>query len=100
MRYKILIPSLISLLLVAACGPSRPGMAEGSMVYDDLDADVDGYISPYEARANRDIAGKFKQIDQNGDGKINIEEFQAYMGRHRQSPPEEMEIPEPGAAPY
>lgn len=100
MHYKILFTSLISLLLMSACGQPKPEMAENTMVYEDLDTNADGYLSSSEARANMDIAGKFKQIDKNADGKINIEEFQAYMGKHRQSPPEEMEIPEPGAAPY
>jgi len=98
MNSKILslILSLFSLLLVASCSQTKQGM----MTFEEMDTDANGYISPAEAKVGQSIGGKFNQVDTNKDGKINIEEYQAYMGKHRMTPPEEMETPEPGAAPY
>ncbi|MDH5483770.1 MAG: EF-hand domain-containing protein [Gammaproteobacteria bacterium] len=70
------------------------------LTFEEMDRDSNGYISSHEARANKDIARNFKQIDNNGDAKINLAEFQAYRGKDLMTPPEDMETPEPGAAPY
>ena len=74
--------------------------ADALMTFEDMDKDANGYISTGEASASQEIANNFKEIDTNADGHINITEYQAYMGHGRMSPPEEMETPEPGAAPY
>ena len=70
------------------------------LTFEEMDRNSNGYITLNEAKASEDIAEHFKQIDSDGDGNINITEFQAYMGRDRMTPPEEMEVSEPGAAPY
>ena len=70
------------------------------LTFEEMDRNSNGYITPNEAKASEDIAEHFKRIDSDGDGNINITEFQAYMGRDRMTPPEEMEVSEPGAAPY
>jgi len=74
--------------------------SDALLSFEEMDRDSNGYISLNESTANEDMANIFSQVDSNGDGKINITEFQAYMGKDRVSPPEEMETPEPGAAPY
>lgn len=68
--------------------------------FEEMDRNSNGYISLNESSGNEDIAENFSQVDTNGDGKVNITEFQFYMGKDRVSPPEEMETPELGAAPY
>lgn len=95
MNNKLIILSVFSLLLLSACSQTRQGEV---LTFEEQDADSNGYISSSEATGN--IGRHFKKIDGNGDGKVNIEEFQKYMGKGRMTPPEEMETPEPGAAPY
>ena len=73
---------------------------DAMLSFEEMDNNANGYISLNEAKANEDIAEYFNQVDTNGDGSINITEFQSYMGKDRVSPPEEMETPELGAAPY
>jgi hypothetical protein len=96
MNSKILILTLVPGLFIAAGLQA----ADAILTFDEMDRDSNGYISLDEAKATNDIANNFKQIDTNDNGNINITEFQNYMGKGRNTPPEEMEIPEPGAAPY
>lgn len=74
--------------------------ADAILTFEEMDSNANGYISSDEAKASHDIDSNFEQIDINADGNINITEFQKYMGKGRATPPEEMETPEPGAAPY
>jgi len=96
MNSKILILTLSPGLFFAA------GLQAGDAIltFEEMDRDSNGSISVDEAKATNDIANNFEQIDANGNGSINITEFQKYMGKGRNTPPEEMETPEPGAAPY
>ena len=98
MNYKAWIISLLSTVFIAAC--AQTPTTEGVLTFEEMDRDANGYISAQEAKASSDINKNFKAIDSNGDGKINITEFQDHMGKGRMTPPEEMETPEPGAAPY
>lgn len=100
MNIRTLVITLLSSCLLYACSQSRTGESMGAMTFEEMDANADGYISSAEAKADRSIAKNFTDIDSNSDGKVNIEEFQAHMGKGRLTPPEEMETPEPGAAPY
>ncbi len=96
MSRKILILSLLPSLFISASLLAQDAI----LTFDEMDKDVDGYISLSEALASDDIANNFNQIDTDADGQINIIEFQDYMGIGRVTPPNEMEEPEPGAAPY
>ena len=96
MNNKLLTLTLFTCLFV-----STGIQADDALLsFEEMDRDTNGYISLNESSANEDMANIFSEIDTNGDGKINITEFQSYMGKGRVSPPEEMETPEPGAAPY
>lgn len=98
MSRKLLFTALIAVSAVTACSQAKQ---EGPVyTFEDMDRDANGYISSSEASAMPSVGHAFKSIDTDADGKINITEFQKFMGRHRMSPPEEMETPEPGAAPY
>ena len=90
--FLILAPCLIVTTSIRA--------EDAILSFEEMDRDANGYISSGEAKASEDISRHFKEIDTNQDNKINITEFQAYMGKNRMTPPEEMETPEPGAAPY
>lgn len=96
MYSKILILTLVPGLFFA----SSLQAADAILTFEEIDRDSNGYISLDEAKATNDIANNFKQIDTNNNGNINITEFQEYMGKGRNAPPEEMETSEPGAAPY
>jgi len=96
MKSKAMIFTLASGLFFAASIQA----ADALMTFEDMDGNANGYISMGEAKASKEIADNFKKIDKNGDGNINITEYQEYMGKGRMSPPHEMEVPEPGAAPY
>lgn len=80
-------------LLVTGCASKTP------IVYDELDADSNGYITKDEAKVRRDLIKNWDQIDKDGDGKLTLTEYESYQGKGRLSPPEELAEPEPGAAP-
>ncbi|MDH5471968.1 MAG: EF-hand domain-containing protein [Gammaproteobacteria bacterium] len=94
MNTRTLIFTLISGLFFSVVSHAD----NGAMTFEEMDADANNYITQGEAR--KDIKSNFSQIDTDADGKLTITEFQKYIGRHRMTPPEEMETPEPGAAPY
>jgi hypothetical protein len=68
------------------------------MMFEDLDGNHNGAISMKEAKASKDIADNFSKIDTNGDNSISVDEYTAYMNKGKLVP-EEVEVPEPGAAP-
>ena len=72
---------------------------EKQITFDQLDDDVNGYISPSEASARPDLKKNWKSIDTNADDKLDISEFSAFEAKERFTPPEDMEEPEIGAAP-
>lgn len=69
------------------------------LLFEELDTDANAYISKAEAKVRKDLEKNFNKIDLNGDGKVNITEYQAYEGKERFQPPEDTETPELGAAP-
>ncbi len=98
MNRKSLILALLSLLAVSGCAQTKS--TGPILTFEELDNNKNGYITMDEAKQSMDISKNFKQIDSNGDGNVTITEFQVHMGKGRMTPPEEMETPEPGAAPY
>jgi Ca2+-binding EF-hand superfamily protein len=49
--------------------------------FNDMDKDKDGALSSSEAKANPDIAKKFKEADKDGDGKLTRSEYLSVMAR-------------------
>ena len=87
-------------LFAAAAGLAlASGVAAAQPVFEDLDTDRDGYISRAESAAENSLYENFEQVDRDGNGTVNIDEFVAYRGKSRFTPPEESEVPEIGAAP-
>jgi len=73
--------------------------AEGEvLIFEEIDSDHNGAISPYEARIRADLANNFDEIDSNGNGSLSVDEYTSYHNKGRMVP-QEVEIPEPGAAP-
>jgi len=66
--------------------------------FDDLDKNWDGYLSKKEAAVRKDLGNEWDSIDLNSDGKLNIDEFSAFEGRGRFTPPHGAH--EPGNSPY
>ncbi|NOZ84403.1 MAG: hypothetical protein GXP60_06330 [Epsilonproteobacteria bacterium] len=91
----------ISSLLVLFCVISIPAHADDGIpiAFEDLDTDVSGHISRDESNARQDIVKNWKKIDKNQDDQLDVNEYAAYEGKNRFSPPEDSEIPELGAAP-
>lgn len=49
--------------------------------FNDMDKDKDGALSASEAKANPQLAAKFKEADKDGDGKLTRSEYLAVMAR-------------------
>lgn len=99
MNRNSLLITLLSTLAIYGCAQTAKSGGP-VLTFEELDNNKNGYITMDEAKQSHDISSNFKQIDTNGDGNVTITEFQVHMGKGRMTPPEEMETPEPGAAPY
>ena len=75
-------------------------LADVPLAFEELDRDGNGYISEEEASVRDDLKEHWATIDKDGNGRLDIGEYQAYEGKERLEPPQESEVPEPGAAPY
>lgn len=73
--------------------------AEEVKTFEELDANSDGYISKDEAKAQKSIEQNWTKADKDKNGRLDISEFSAFEGSGKYEPPEDSEIPEPGAAP-
>jgi Ca2+-binding EF-hand superfamily protein len=67
-------------------------------LFEELDSNHNGAISKTEAAARMDLSNNFDSIDKNGNGSLSVDEYTAYENKGRMVP-EEVEVPEPGAAP-
>ena len=91
---------LTTLSAVVLTLPAYALAAESVSTFEQFDTDGNGYISADEASTGSALSANFKATDSNGDGRLDISEFSAFEGQGRLTPPEDAEIPEPGAAPY
>lgn len=88
----ILLSSLFTVISAYAAEGDKP------VIFDDIDTDADGCISKEEAKVRQDLIDNFADIDKDKGGTICVDEYTAYQNIGR-IPPEEVEIPEVGAAP-
>jgi hypothetical protein len=88
----ILLSSLFTVISAYAVEGDKP------VIFDDIDTDADGCISKEEAKVRQDLIDNFADIDKDKGGTICVDEYTAYQNIGR-IPPEEVEIPEVGAAP-
>jgi len=70
------------------------------MTFDELDENQDGYITKSEVSEQAELSKSWSKVDKDSDKKIDITEYSAYQGKERFIPPEDMEEPEIGAAPF
>jgi len=87
---------LLSSLFAATSAYAAEG--EKPVIFDDIDGDADGCISKSEAAVRQDLIDNYANIDTDKDGKLCVDEYSAYHNRGGMTP-EEVEIPEVGAAP-
>lgn len=68
----------LSLGAVAAdtsSSPSSTRQGATSSMFDQLDANRDGFVSKDEAKRSADISARFKDLDSNSDGKLSTAEY-------------------------
>lgn len=70
----------------------------GPEMFEDIDADADGSISKEEAKVRADLIAHWRGADKDKDGKLSLEEYIEYV-RNSGYDPEDVSIPEVGAAP-
>lgn len=95
MNPKTSMPILLLSLFVFSATYAQEG---GPVIFEDIDTDHNGAISRDEAKVRMDLASNFDEIDKNGNGSLSVDEYTDYHNKGRLVP-EEVEIPEPGAAP-
>ena len=86
-------------LFLLAAGLATSAVVNASQVYifEQIDSNHNGAISREEATIRADLIENFTQLDSNGDNSLSVDEYSDYMNKG--VPPEDVEIPEPGAAP-
>lgn len=72
---------------------------EAFVLYEDIDFNDDGWISPEEAKQRDDIFQNWHDIDLNNDGLISSMEYLRYESEERYGLPYEAQDMDPGAAP-
>lgn len=88
--------TLILLLGLSAAATALHAMEP--YIFEEIDTDHNGAISMEEAKVRADLSTDFATADKDGDGTLSVDEYSAYMNKGKMAP-EDMEIPEPGAAP-
>lgn len=48
-------------------------------LFEQLDVNRDGYVTPEEAKRSAEVTARFKELDANRDGRISIDEFKKGM---------------------
>ena len=96
MTLKVTSIVLLSSLFAATSAYAAEG--EKPVIFDDIDSDANGCISKDEAAVRKDLIDNYANIDTDKDGMLCVDEYTAYHNRGREIP-EEVEIPEVGAAP-
>ncbi len=87
------------LMLLLLTGVATSTMLNAAQIYifEELDSNRNGAISMDEAKVRADLVENFAEIDSDGDNTLSVDEYSNYMNKG--VPPEDVEIPEPGAAP-
>lgn len=94
MNIKIM-PFIITAALFASGNSIAASPPE---LFDDIDTDASGCISKDEANVREDLKTNFDKIDADKNGTICVDEYTAYENKGKYVP-DEVEIPEVGAAP-
>lgn len=94
MRFNTNSFIFISILFAAATVYA----ADRPVIFEDLDTNADGCISKQEANVRPDLVKNFVEIDKDKSGTLCVDEYTAYENKGKLAP-DEVEIPEVGAAP-
>ncbi len=81
-RMPLLILALAAATLTTAAFAQQTVMAPTESKRMNLDVNGDGAIDRAEAAKHARLAGKFDQLDRNGDGKLSADERPQRMGKH------------------
>ena len=87
----------LTLILLFGISATSTITAQEPYIFDEIDGDKNGAISMSEAKVRAELVKNFAQIDSDGDGTLSVDEYSSYMNEG--VPPEDVELPEPGAAP-
>jgi hypothetical protein len=87
-----------TLILLFGLASATTLYAQEPYIFEELDGNHNGAISMDEAKVRPDLVENFTEIDSDGNGTLSVDEYTAYHNKGRLVP-EEVEIPEPGAAP-
>jgi Ca2+-binding EF-hand superfamily protein len=90
------LPKAVLLLTLSAAATAL--YAQMPYIFEEIDVNHDGAISMSEAAVRTDLHADFAKADSNGNGSLSVDEYSAYMNKGQMAP-EDVEIPEPGAAP-
>lgn len=82
---------LCGITATATCVAMRP------YLFEEIDTDHNGAISMEEAAMRDDLKQHFAEIDKDKSGDLSVDEYSSYENAGMM--PEDVEIPEPGAAP-
>ncbi len=85
-------------LLLGLCSGATSLSAQMPFLFEEIDSDHDGAISMEESRVRSDLHADFARVDKDGNGTLSVDEYSTYMNEGKMAP-EDVEIPEPGAAP-
>lgn len=92
------VTKLVLLLLVVMPGLAVAG--NDAKTFEELDQDGDGMISKSEVLPNTVLQKQWSTADADANDKLDISEFSAFEASGRFTPPEDMEEPGLGAAPF
>jgi hypothetical protein len=87
----------LSMIVLIGISASSTLIAREMYVFEEIDGNKNGSISMSEAKVRADLLNNFSEIDSDGNGSLSVDEYSTYMNKG--VPPEDVEIPEPGAAP-
>ncbi len=81
-RMRLLALALAAATLSTAALAQQGVAASGKAQRMNIDVNNDGFIDRAEAGRHERLAGKFDQLDKNGDGRLSADERPQRMGKH------------------
>jgi len=98
MDLKVTSLVLLGALFAVATNGCTTTKEEKVVMFEDIDANADGCISKTEATARQSLSDNFAKADTDKSGTVCVDEYTTWHNKGRMEK-EEVEIPEPGAAP-
>ncbi len=70
-----------AITLITLLFPAALALADGNKIFDALDKDGNGALSPAEVATETALSAAFEKYDSNGDGQLSRTEFAAYLNQ-------------------